>query len=93
MTSAKAANIRAERIKRISRKNEREAANAAEEAEGNKITIGKIWAEYQVIRTDKKSLVTDQYNYKNHLTEFADKRAEDLITVDIEKYRVKLENA
>ena len=94
MTAAKAATIRAERIegKRASRKEERKAAKAAEEAERNKVTIGKIWEEYQVIRANKKSLVTDQYNFKNHLTEFADKRPEDLITLDIQKFRVKLEN-
>ena len=74
------------------RKEEREAAKAAEEAERNKVTIGKIWEEYQVIRANKKSLVTDQYNFKNHLTDFADKRPEDLITLDIQKFRVKLEN-
>ena len=93
MTAAKAANIRAERIegKRASRKEEREAAKAAEEAERNKVTIGKIWKEYQVIRNDKKSLVTDQYNFKNHLTEFENKRPEDLITLDIQKFRVRLE--
>ncbi len=56
------------------------------------MTIGKIWEEYQIIRANKKSLVTDQYNFKNNLTEFADKRPEDLITLDIQKFRVKLEN-
>ena len=93
MSPAKAANIRAERIegKRASRKEIREAAEAAKKAEKNKVTIGKIWEQYQIIRASKKSLITDKYNFKNHLLEFADKAPNEIFTIDIQRFRSRLE--
>jgi len=94
MTAAKASAIRALKIegRRPSRKEEREAKEAAEEAERKKVTIGKIWEDYQVIRASKKSLITDKYNYKNHLKQFSDKKPDELLTIDIQKFRVQLEH-
>lgn len=93
MSPAKAANIRAERIegKRASRKEIREAAEAAKKAEKNKVTIGKIWEQYQIIRASKKSLITDKYNFKNHLLEFADKAPNEIFTIDIQRFSSRLE--
>lgn len=94
MTAAKASLIRAERIegKRASRKELREAEEAAIAAEKKKITVGKIWEEYQVLRSTKKSLITDKYNFKNHLMDFYNKKPEDLKTLDIQKLRIQLES-
>ena len=94
MSAAKASSIRAERIegKRASRKEIRKAAEAAKEAAKNKVTIGKIWEEYQIIRATKKSLITDKYNFKNHLLEFADKTPDEIFTIDIQRFRSRLEH-
>ncbi|MBR4741310.1 MAG: site-specific integrase, partial [Desulfovibrio sp.] len=69
----------------------REAAEAAKKAEKNKVTIGKIWEQYQIIRASKKSLITDKYNFKNHLLEFADKAPNEIFTIDIQRFRSRLE--
>lgn len=93
MTPAKAAMMRAERIegKRMSRKELREAGEEARKIEQQKITIGKIWNEYQQLNSSKKSLITDKYNFNNHLTGFIDKKPDDIITIDIQRLRHHLE--
>lgn len=93
MSPAKASVIRSERIegKRCSRKEMREAELAAQKAEKAKVTIGRIWEQYQLLRSSKKSLITDKYNFNNHLLSFSDTRPEDLSTLDIQKLRNRLE--
>ena len=94
MTEAKAAIIRSERIegKRLSRQEIKHAQEQAALEEQRKTTIGKIWEEYQELRKSKKSLVTDQYNFSNHLQGFSNKKPDELRTLDIEKLRNELEN-
>lgn len=94
MSPAKASAIRSERIegKRSSRKEIREAKIAAIEAEKAKITIGSIWNQYQIVRVTKKSLITDKYNFGNHLTPYTDILPESLTTADIQKLRNQLEH-
>ena len=94
MTEAKAAIIRSERIegKRLSRQEIKHAQEQAALEEQRKTTIGKIWEEYQVLRKSKKSLITDQYNFSNHLQGFSNKKPDELRTLDIEKLRNELEN-
>lgn len=93
MSPAKASAIRSERIegKRSSRREVREAELAARRAEKAKVTIGHIWEQYQILRSAKKSLITDKYNFSNHLTRFSDARPEDISTLDIQKLRNRLE--
>lgn len=94
MSPAKASAIRSERIegKRSSRKEIREAKIAAIEAEKAKITIGSIWNQYQIVRVTKKSLITDKYNFGNHLTPYTDILPESLTTADMQKLRNQLEH-
>lgn len=94
MTPARAASLRTEIMegRRPGRKLAREIERQEAEAEKRKVTIGKIWDDYQLLNSSKKSLITDQYNFKNHLTELADRRPEDLLTIDILKLRKKVES-
>lgn len=94
MTPAKAAALRAEILdgRRPSRKAQRDLERKTAEAERHKVTIGKIWEEYQELNSTKRSLITDQYNFKNHLMDFYDRRPEDLATIDILKLRKQIEN-
>lgn len=94
MTAAKAAALRADIIegRRPTRNAAREIERQRKEEERRKVTIGKLWEDYQLLNSAKRSLITDQYNFKNHLTEFADRRPEDLLTVDILKLRKKMED-
>lgn len=94
MSPAKASAMRSERIegKRSSRRELREAELAARRAEKAKVTVGHIWEQYQILRSAKKSLITDKYNFSNHLTGFNDVRPEDISTLDIQKLRNKLES-
>lgn len=94
ITPARASLMRSERIegKRSSRKEIREAKIAAIEAEKAKITIGSIWNQYQIVRATKKSLITDKYNFGNHLTPYTDILPESLTTADTQKLRNQLEH-
>lgn len=94
MSASKAALIRAEILagKRSGRSIAREQEREKIEAEKNKATIGKIWEDYQLLNSSKRSLITDQYNFKNHLSEFINRKPEELKTIDILKLRKKLED-
>lgn len=93
MTPAKASAIRSELLegKRESRKVERDTAKANAEAARTKVTIGKIWELYQELNSQKKSLITDQYNFRNHLLGLAHKKPDELLTIDILKLRKSVE--
>ena len=90
MSPAKASSMRSERIegKRSSRKEIREAEIAAKNAEKAKVTIGYIWSQYQILRATKKTLITDKYNFNNHLLQFSGLRPEDLSTLEIGRAHV-----
>jgi integrase len=93
MTPAKAAGIRAERIegKRASRKELKQAAQAAKEAESARFTIDRLWEQYQQILPNIKSRKTDKSRYELHLKEnFGKKLPTEIITLHIDKLRNKL---
>ncbi|MBD5646379.1 MAG: tyrosine-type recombinase/integrase [Desulfovibrio sp.] len=46
---------------------------------------------YQELNSQKKSLITDQYNFRNHLTGLAHKKPDELLTIDILKLRKSVE--
>lgn len=93
MTPSKAAGIRADRIekKRASRKEIREAAQAAKDAETNRCTIEKLWNQYQELTTERKSKVADENRYRLYLqTQFSQKIPCDITTLDIDSLRQRL---
>ncbi len=89
MSASKASIIRAERIegKRESRKEIRLKAESEKRALLNRPTVGYIWQEYQLQNPTKKSLATDGYNFKSHLTGFADKTPDEIYTADLAKLK------
>jgi integrase len=92
MTPAKASGIRAERIegKRQSRKEIREQALAAKQADAAKNTIGKLWKRYNEFMPERKSLRTDSSVYRLHLENtFSQKVPGEIYTTDIDKLRQK----
>lgn len=93
MTPAKAAAVRAERIegKRQSRKEQREAAQAAKQAEANRWTIERLWTEYKASKPGLKGIVTDENRFKNFiLPAFGQKEPRQIIALDVDRLRVKL---
>lgn len=101
MTDARAAGIRAERIegKRPSRKEERQRLEAEQEAErlrkGEvKWTVGRIWKEYKTVNSHIKGLGIDEYRYEKFLkSEFEEKMPAELVPLDIDRIRVRLQKS
>lgn len=94
MTAARASTLRAEIMegRRPTRSVARELERQRREEEKRKVTIGQLWNDYQLLNSTKRSLITDQYNFRNHLTEFVDRHPEDLLTIDILKLRKRMED-
>jgi integrase len=93
MTPARAAQIRADRIRgtQLSNKARREAIRAQREEEINRWTIDRLWAEYASRKPDSKSLRTDRNRYENYIKPgFSDKEPKELIQLDVDRLRVKL---
>jgi integrase len=93
MTSSRAAQVRTNRIqgKELSNKERREAEKAAKEAEGNRWTIVRLWAEYKNNNPKLKGIVSDQNRFKNHIKpKFGDKEPKALIPLDIDRMRINL---
>jgi integrase len=93
MTPARAAAIRADRIegKRSSRKEQREAEQAAKDAEAGRWTIERLWEEYKASKPGLKGLVTDENRFKNFIRPaFGSKEPAQIIALDVDRLRVKL---
>lgn len=93
MTPAKAANLRAEKIKRHLPTNEekRLAIEAEKKAAEGKWTIDKLWTEYKKQRPDVKGIKFDDYRYGKYLkTTLGDKEPMELIQLDIDRMRLNL---
>lgn len=93
MTPARAAHIRAERIegKRMSRKEIREAAQAKKQAEVNKWTIDRLWAEYKNNHPNLKGYRTYESAYKLHVSpHFGTKEPKNILPLDIKRIENKL---
>ncbi len=93
MTPAKASRVRAGRIegRRKSRKEVREEAKAAKQAEADKMTIKRLWEEYKANKADSKAINTDKGRYEKYLQpSFGDKEPHEIIRLDVDRLRVKL---
>lgn len=93
MTPAKASGVRAERIegRRASRKEIRQAAEAAKVAAAAKPTIARLWDQYQQASSDRKDEKTDKNRYELHLKPlFEQKTPDEIFTLDIDKLRHRL---
>jgi integrase len=92
MTPARAARIRAERIegKRPSRKENREQQEAQRKAEQNRWTINRLWEEYKA-QHPIKGLAQDESRYIKYIRPyFSDKEPSDLVSLDVDRVRIKL---
>ena len=69
MTAAKAAGIRAERSKGKEPSNNarREKKKAAKLAEAGKMTLARLWGEYEANKADSKAMNTDRGRFQNYL--------------------------
>lgn len=93
MTPAKANRVRAGRIegRRKSRKQIREEARAAKQAEADKMTLKHLWDEYKTNKADSKAINTDEGRYEKYLQpSFGDKEPHEIIRLDVDRLRVKL---
>lgn len=91
MTPAKASKIRIERMegKRKSRKEVREEQRLA--ASTRRWTIDRIWREYQIQKSENKSIKTDVNRYDRYLkNQFGTKDPCELRTIQIDRYRSEL---
>ena len=92
MTPARAAGIRAERIegKRLSRKENRKAAEAEKKAQESKRTIQRLRELYKTTLMNDKSRSIDEGRYKKYLKDkFGNKEPGELILLDIDRLRLK----
>lgn len=92
MTAAKANQIRALRARGVEPSNQekRDAAEAARRAEEGRPTIARLWALYDEANDARKVRKTDTSFYTNHLkAQFAAKTPAELVTLDIDRLRIK----
>lgn len=93
ITAAKVAGIRALRTdgKQQTNSEQREAKRAALEAEKDRWTIDKLWNEYKLQREETKGLQVDHNRYLKHLQPpFGNKAPDELITLDVDRVRMKM---
>lgn len=93
MTAARANTMRGERIegKELSNTAQREELQAAIEAEKNRWTIDRLWNEYRNQRVDNKGLKVDHNRFVKHIQPvFGNKVPTEIITLDVDRLRVRL---
>jgi integrase len=93
MTAARAAGIRADRLKgkELSNNARREQIKTAKQAEAGKMTLACLWAEYEVNKTDSKAINTDRGRFNKYLLpDFGNKEPHEIIRLDIDRLRIRL---
>ncbi len=93
MTPARASAIRSSRIegKQESNTVKRQALELVKQAELNKWTISRLWAEYKNCKSNLKGIITDENRYKLYLSSpFGDKQPSELLPLDIHRLRISL---
>ena len=93
MTAARAAGIRADRSKgkEPSNNTRREQVKAAKLAEAGKMTLERLWNEYEAYKADSKSIDTDKGRFQRFLMpDFGNKEPHKIIRLDVDRLRVRL---
>jgi integrase len=96
MTAAKASAMRARRMagKEDSNAERREKVRAAKEADANRWTIARLWEEYKAHNPERPgahTLKTDDSRATKYLfPSFGDKEPVEIITLEVDRLRVKL---
>jgi len=93
MTEAKAAGIRADRVRGKDKSNneKRAAEKAAKLAAADKYTLNRLWEEYEKTKTGSKALKIDKYRFDKHIKPvLGDKEPHEIIRLDVDRLRVKL---
>ncbi len=93
MTPARASGLRARRIDGDMETNAERRQREREEleAERRRMTIAKLWDEYKSQREMTKGLRTDDYRFQDYLAKpFGQKEPHEIITLDVDRLRVKL---
>jgi integrase len=92
MTAAKANQERALRARgtQMSNQQKREAVEAARRAEEGRPTIERLWRLYDEANASRRSRADDVNRYELHLAKpFSGKTPDELVTLDIDRIRVK----
>ena len=95
MTAAKAARIRADRIrgKEASNREQRQAAKLAKERGIGPVTFGQLWKLYEESHGEQASFPADQSRFRRYLEPvLGNREAETLTTVDVDTLRTRLIN-
>jgi integrase len=93
MTAAKAAGKRADRSKgkELSNTARREKVKAAKEAEAGKMTLTRLWDEYEANKADSKAINTDKGRFQKYLLpDFGNKEPHEIIRLDVDRLRIRL---
>lgn len=93
MTSAKANQVRAARIRgdEPSNKERRERAKKEKEVKAGRWTFTRLWAAYKEFRPILKGLVTDENRFNKHIKPvFGDKEPSQIVPLDIDRLRLGL---
>ncbi|PKN39058.1 MAG: integrase [Deltaproteobacteria bacterium HGW-Deltaproteobacteria-2] len=93
MTAAKAAGIRAERSKgkEPSNTSRREQVRAAKLAEAGKMTLARLWKEYEANKADSKAINTDRGRFEKYLMpDFGNKEPHKIIRLEADRLRIRL---
>lgn len=93
MTAAKASRKRSARIdgKLKSRKEIREETKAAKIAEAGKMTLARLWKEYEANKADSKAINTDRGRYEKYLLpDFGNKEPHKIIRLEADRLRIRL---
>jgi integrase len=89
LTPAKVAGIRAERME--GRRKSRKQVREEQEAERNRMTIGRLWETFQDAKAGNKSIRDDRYRWGSYLDkDFSKKLPSELVTLDVDRLRRKL---
>jgi len=92
MTPARAAGIRATRIRGLEKSNEetRLEEEAAKKAEDDRWAIARLWEEYKRMPTDLKGIITDENRFNIHITApLGHKEPKELVPLDVDRLRLK----
>ena len=93
MTPARAARLRGERLegKTPSNQAKREAVKAAKEAEAGRMTLGRIWGEFEHQKAGLKSSRDDKSRWRLYLEQdFSGKEVSEVVTLDVDRVRHRL---